>query len=156
MEIKIRCDKPIKMIPIEEIIPDPRNPNTHPPEQIELLTKNIEYQGWRHPIIISNRTGTMISGEGRTMAARALGMEKIPASFQDYDDETQEIFSIIAENELDKRSIIDQKKEADLMLEVDAGDFDMELTGKFEYEIENQMTAVHLEEIEEDKFNVEK
>ena len=34
-----------KLVPIEELKPNPRNPNTHPVRQIELLAKNIRYFG---------------------------------------------------------------------------------------------------------------
>lgn len=30
-----------KLVPVEEINPNPRNPNTHPQRQVELLAKNI-------------------------------------------------------------------------------------------------------------------
>ena len=42
-----------KLVPIEEMKANPRNPNTHPVRQIELLAKNIRYFGWRHPITVS-------------------------------------------------------------------------------------------------------
>lgn len=36
-----------------ELKPNPRNPNTHPQRQIELLAKNIRYFGWRQTITVS-------------------------------------------------------------------------------------------------------
>lgn len=154
-KIIIRCLTPVEMIPIQNLKPDPRNPNTHPPEQIELLAKAISYQGWRNPVIVSNRTGTMISGEGRLTAAKLLEMTEVPVSFQDYDSEEMEIMDIIAQNELDKKAIQDQAKINDLLLEVDTGNTDLEVTGFTRREIEKMMTEAGVAEIDEDKFNIE-
>ena len=58
-----------KLVPVGELKPNPRNPNTHPQRQIELLAKNIRYFGWRQTITVSNLTGLIVSGHGRLMAA---------------------------------------------------------------------------------------
>jgi hypothetical protein len=46
-----------RLIPVEELKPNPRNPNKHPDAQLELLAKNIQYFGWRHCITVSKRSG---------------------------------------------------------------------------------------------------
>jgi|TARA_Y100000310_G_scaffold317685_1_gene370821 hypothetical protein len=38
-----------EMVPLRKLVPHPRNPNTHPDDQIRLLMKIIDYQGWRNP-----------------------------------------------------------------------------------------------------------
>ena len=38
-----------KEVPIEELVPNPRNPNTHPEDQVKLLAKIIKFQGFRSP-----------------------------------------------------------------------------------------------------------
>ena len=43
------------LVDVSALIPHPRNPNSHPDAQIELLAKIIEYQGWRRPIVVSTR-----------------------------------------------------------------------------------------------------
>ena len=62
-----------KLVKIDEIIPNPQNPNTHPASQISLLSQNIRYHGWRHPITISKLSGFVVSGHGRLEAAKELG-----------------------------------------------------------------------------------
>ena len=54
-----------RLSPIEELKPNPRNPNKHPEEQLELLAKNIRYFGWRHCITVSKRSGCIVAGHGR-------------------------------------------------------------------------------------------
>ena len=56
-------------IAISELKPNPRNPNTHPKEQIELLAKIIKKTGWRSPITVSTLSGMIVKGHGRLMAA---------------------------------------------------------------------------------------
>jgi len=48
-----------KLVPVDELKPNPRNPNTHPRHQVELLAKNIRHFGWRHPITVSMRSGPL-------------------------------------------------------------------------------------------------
>lgn len=81
MEIK---SESIKMVDINSIIPNPKNANRHSIEQIERLAKLIKYQGFRNPLIVSNRTGLLASGHGRLEAAKLLNMTKIPVIYQDF------------------------------------------------------------------------
>lgn len=78
------------MVPVEEIIPNPRNPNKHPKKQIELLAKIIKAQGWRAPITVSNRSGFIVRGHARLEAAKLLGLTECPVDFQDYENEAVE------------------------------------------------------------------
>ena len=63
-EIKIYCSY-TELVDIEAVIENPRNPNKHPEKQIKMLAKIIKNQGWRSPIIISNRSGFVVKGHGR-------------------------------------------------------------------------------------------
>ena len=42
-----------KIVPVGEVKPNPKNPNQHPEEQIDLLAKIIRAQGWRAPVTVS-------------------------------------------------------------------------------------------------------
>ena len=64
MAIKVNCAHD-KMVPLADLVPNPRNPNTHPKRQIELLAKIIKRQGWRHPITISNKSGFIVEGKSK-------------------------------------------------------------------------------------------
>ena len=48
-----------ELAPIGKCVPNPGNPNTHPPKQIALLAAIIKGQGWRKPITISRRSGLL-------------------------------------------------------------------------------------------------
>lgn len=109
MTVLIRSQK-IDLIPIGEIKLNPGNTNTHPRDQIEQLKEIIIYQGFRSPCTISNRTGLLIAGEGRYIAAKELGMPEIPVMFQDFDDENQEIAACTSDNAIQAWAILDYVK----------------------------------------------
>ena len=96
-----------KLIPVEELKPNPRNPNTHPQRQIELLAKNIQHFGWRQNITVSKLSGFIVSGHGRLMAAKHLGAQIVPVDFQDFADENEELAVLVADNRLAELSTLD-------------------------------------------------
>ena len=70
--MKVHC-KYDKLVAVKDIKPNPKNPNIHPKQQIELLAKVLQETGWRAPIVVSNRSGLVVKGHGRLAAARAGG-----------------------------------------------------------------------------------
>ena len=111
------------------LIPNPRNPNQHPEKQIELLAKIIKHQGWRAPITVSNRSGFIVRGHGRLLAAKHLGLDQVPVDRQDYDTEAQEWADLIADNRIAELAEIDETLLKELMGELQEGDLDLDLTG---------------------------
>jgi len=123
--------------PIEGVIPNPRNPNGHPDKQIELLAKIILAQGWRNPVVVSNRSGFVIKGHGRLAAARKLGLTQVPVDFQDYINEASEWADMVADNRIAELSSMDEGDLSGLFSEIHDNfpAFDMELTGFTEEEL---------------------
>lgn len=72
------------IVPLKELRPNPKNPNQHPPEQIKLLASIIRATGWRGPITVSKRSGFIVKGHGRMMAAELGDMAEVPVDYQDY------------------------------------------------------------------------
>lgn len=95
VEIKSR---EIKIVPLKDIKLNPKNRNKHPPEQLERLAKIIKYQGFRVPGVVSNRTGFLVAGEGRYLAAKLAGFDSMPVIYQDFDDEEQEYAFGVSDN----------------------------------------------------------
>ena len=89
-----------KLVPVGELQPNPRNPNTHPVRQIELLAKNIRHFGWRHPITVSKRSGMIVSGHGRLLAAMHLGLRIVPVDYQEIAGDDDELAILVADNRL--------------------------------------------------------
>lgn len=145
--------KNIELVDIDSIVPNPKNANRHSIEQIKRLEKLIKYQGFRNPLIVSNRTGFLVVGHGRLEAAKNLGIEKLPVIKQDFESEAQEYAYLVSDNEiarwaeLDKQAVYDEiEKMPELNIELLAiEDFNLEKENKkedkpvnlsFEYKLE--------------------
>lgn len=131
-----------KIVDIESIVPNPLNPNRHPEKQIALLAKIIKAQGWRMPITISTRSGYVVKGHGRLEAARLLSVSQVPIDEQDYKDEAAEFADMIADNRIAELAEPDMPALKDLLLDLDTGAFDMDLTGYDNDALVSMMTAV--------------
>jgi len=142
------CDE---VAPIESIIGNPRNPNTHPDRQIELLAHIIEAQGWRVPITVSNRSGYVVRGHGRLAAARLLGKSEVPVDRQDYANEASEWADLIADNRIAELAEVEGPMLKDLIEELDTGEIDLTLTGFGEDELARMMSEWHQDEVIEDE-----
>jgi len=133
------------------LVPNPRNPNRHSDEQIRLLAKIIKHQGWRAPITVSNRSGFIVRGHGRLMAANLLGLEHCPVDRQDYATEAEEWADLIADNRIAELADRDLPALKDLLHELDTGlleslGSDMEITGYTEHAMADLMSQLREDE----------
>ena len=97
--IKIACSY-TNLEPPENLKPHPRNPNSHPAYQIDLLVKIIESTGFRSPVVVSKRSGFVIKGHGRLKAALQAKWNVVPVDYQDYQTEAEEYADMVADNRL--------------------------------------------------------
>ena len=117
------------LVPLEKLVPNPRNPNQHPPSQVALLARVIAHQGWRSPIVVSKRSGFIVSGHGRYEAARALGLARVPVDYQDFPTDADELAHLVADNRLAELAEADSAALREVLAELKAGDFDLDLAG---------------------------
>lgn len=76
----------------------PKNRNKHGQDQIERLAEIYKYQGIRHPIIVSKKTGLIVAGHGRKLAAIRAGIKEFPVVYQDFESDEQEYAFIQSDN----------------------------------------------------------
>lgn len=143
--ITVKCAYDV-MISIDDVKPNPRNPNTHPKRQIQLLAKIIEYQGWRAPITVSNRSGFITRGYGRLQAAQVLGCREVPVDYQEYESDEQEWADVIADNKIAELSVFDDTLLQSLLQELDRVDFDTLFTGFDDWEVEKLLQNLRIKE----------
>lgn len=121
--------------PIDQLKPNPKNPNKHSKEQIERLAKLIKYQGWRLPIIVSKLSGYIVAGHGRLEAAKHLRLKEVPVAFQDFTDADQEYAFLVSDNSIASWAELDLAG-----INTDIGDlgpdFDIDLLGIEDFVIE--------------------
>jgi ParB-like chromosome segregation protein Spo0J len=137
--LPIHCDYS-KLELAEELKPNPANPNLHDENQTRLLCAMLKHQGWREAIIVSNRSGLVVCGHGRLKAAKLLGLKEVPVDLQDFKNETDEVAHMIADNRISELSFFDNATLKDVLLGLDTGALDMEVTGYDENALEDLMT----------------
>jgi DNA modification methylase len=67
----------INLIPLRDLKPSTRNARTHSKKQINQIANSMVAFGWTCPILIDEH-GSIIAGVGRYLAARQLGLKKVP------------------------------------------------------------------------------
>lgn len=127
--------KDIKIVDIDSLVFNPKNNNHHPKEQIERLAKLIQFQGFRNPVVVSNRTGFVVAGHGRVMAARQIGLKEVPVMYQDFDNEAQEYAYLTSDNAIASWAELDLSAVNTEMLDL-GPDFDIDLLGIKDFVIE--------------------
>jgi len=106
MRVEIRC-KYDEMVAVNVLKPNPANPNKHPGDQIDELVEQFQYQGFRHPIIVSNQTALIVVGHGRLEAAKSCGMKFVPVTYQDFTNPDQEYAFMVADNSISDWATLD-------------------------------------------------
>lgn len=118
-----------QIISLSALVPNPKNPNEHPDDQVKLLADVIKAQGWRQPITVSKRSGFIVKGHGRLMAAYKAGFTEAPVDFQEYASEAQEWADLNADNRLAELAETNTEKLAELFRDIDLDEIPVELTG---------------------------
>lgn len=138
------------IVDVAKMVPNPKNPNKHPDEQIQLLGRIIRQTGWRQPITVSTRSGFIVKGHGRLSAALLEGVKEVPVDYQNYASEAEEYADLVADNRIAELAEIDNKMLADIFADIDTGEIPLEMTGFTEKEVENLITGLS-EALHEDK-----
>lgn len=127
-DVKVYCSHN-KIVKLTELKQNPKNPNTHPERQLELLGKIIKVQGWRNPITVSIKSGYIVRGHGRLLAAMYEGLTEAPVDYQYYETEEEEIADLVADNRIAELAEIDKSILNDILSDIDFENFDASLTG---------------------------
>ena len=124
------------------MVKHPKNPNTHTSKQIELLAKIIKSQGFRSPIVVSKRSGFIVKGHGRLESAIKAGLKEVPVDVQEYKSEAEEYADMIADNRIAELSEMSSDTLLDLIGELEEVDFDVDLTGFEQQDIDELLKGV--------------
>lgn len=136
---------------ISELRQNPMNPNKHPPEQIKKLGGVIRRNGWRQPITVSTRSGMIVKGHGRLMAAELEELDEAPVDYQDYESEAAEMADLWADNYIAELAETDQQLAASLLAGIQQAGEPLELAGSSQAEYDAIVQALTAgEDAEED------
>ena len=117
----------IKEIKVSKLIPYANNSRTHDDAQVAQLAASIKEFGFRNPILVDGMG--IIAGHGRLMAARKLGLNKIPTIDCSDMTEIQKKAYIIADNKLALNAGWDSELLKLEVLNLTENDFNLELLG---------------------------
>lgn len=136
---------------IEELVPYENNARTHSNEQILKIRESIREFGFINPILIDGKKN-VIAGHGRIEAAKQEGLTELPCLFVEDLTEAQKRAYIIADNRLAMDAGWDNEK---LRIELEALEdmnFNLDVIGFDEDELEGIMNFTEMEDITEDDF----
>lgn len=118
----------IQEVTIEDLIPYKNNSKTHDKTQVEKLKQSISEFGFVSPILI-DADMNIIAGHGRIIAAKELGMERVPAVFIEGLTEAQRKAYIITDNRLTELGGWDMQIVKNELLALENEGFDTRVTG---------------------------
>ncbi len=154
--MKIKCAH-TKIMDLDLLVPNPRNPNTHSDNQLKYYAKIIKHQGWRKAVTVSNQSGFVVTGHGSIMAARLNKWTEAPVDYQDFDNEADEYAHMVADNMLAELADLDKSMVNEDALKL--GDFDLDLLGIPDFEpvaIEHLDPQCDEDEVPEPKESIAK
>ena len=116
----------VEEVPTDELIPYARNAKIHTNEQIDQICSSIEEFGFADPVGVWEGPNGLeiVEGHGRVMAAKKLGMAKVPIIRLDYMTDKERKAYGLAHNKLTMNTGWDFAK-LDAELDELAGEFDM-------------------------------
>jgi len=118
----------IKEVEVTALIPYAKNSRTHDDAQVAQIAASIKEFGWTNPILVDGDKG-VIAGHGRLLAARKLGMAKVPTIELKDMTEAQKKAYIIADNKLALNAGWDTAMLSIEMKDLEDEGFDLALLG---------------------------
>jgi site-specific DNA-methyltransferase (adenine-specific) len=119
---------------VEDLIPYARNARTHSDDQVDKIAASIREFGFLNPIITDGENG-IVAGHGRIMAAKKLGMDKVPTVEAAHLTDAQKRAYILADNRLALDAGWDDEMLRVEFTELQDAGFDLNLTGFTDDEI---------------------
>lgn len=118
----------IQEVAVEALIPYAKNSRTHSDAQVAQIAASIKEFGWTNPILVDGTKG-IIAGHGRLMAARKLGLGKVPVIELKDMTESQKKAYVIADNQLAMNAGWDIELLKIEVADLNENGFDLELLG---------------------------
>lgn len=118
MNVEIR---PVKGIGLAKY-----NPRKISDQALDSLVQSIERFGFVDPVIVNDRTGTLVGGHQRIKAAKKLGLKEVPVVSVNLDDAEEKALNV-ALNKISGEWDLDMLR--GVLEDVQAGGLDLSLTG---------------------------
>ena len=117
----------IEYLPVDALKPYSKNARKHSEKDIQAIINSIEEFGFDDPIGIWSNQNIIVEGHGRLIAAKRLGMEKVPCIRLDHlTDEQRKAYALAHNKTAELSKWFDELLQSEL---ADIEDIDMELFG---------------------------
>jgi DNA modification methylase len=118
----------IEIWPVERLAPYQRNGRTHSNAQVAKIAASIAEFGFLNPILVDTSAG-ILAGHGRLLAARKLGLERVPVVILDHLSETQKRAYILCDNKSAEQAGWDDEILRGELADLKAADVDLAMLG---------------------------
>ncbi|MGL4999774.1 MAG: ParB/Srx family N-terminal domain-containing protein [Cetobacterium sp.] len=125
---------------ISELKKYERNAKLHPDWQIKQIADSIKEFGFNDPIAI-DENGVIIEGHGRVEALKKLGYEEIEVIELKHLSAMQKKAYVLAHNKINMNTGLDEEILKRELEELKEFDFDLDLTGISDFELNDLMVA---------------
>lgn len=122
---------------VDQLTPWDKNPRFND-QAIEKIAQSIKKFGFASPIIARKEDNRIIAGHTRWMAAQSLNIQYVPVRFMDLSEKEADALAL-ADNRLGEISSWDDGLLGDIIAELDDADFDMDVLGFGQQEIDQLM-----------------
>lgn len=153
--MKVTQDMTWVSLPVDSLKPaayNPRKKLKKGDKEYEKIKKSIVEFGYVDPIIV-NYDGTVIGGHQRLTVLSDLGYKEVQCVQVRIDDENKVKALNVALNKI--TGAWNEELLADLMVDLQDADFNLDLTGFEAPEIDQLFSKVHNKEVKEDDFDVD-
>ena len=117
----------IEYLPVDSLKPYSKNARKHSEKDIQAIINSIEEFGFDDPIGIWSNQNIIVEGHGRLIAAKRLGMEKVPCIRLDHlTNEQRKAYALAHNKTAELSKWFDELLQSEL---VDIENIDMELFG---------------------------
>lgn len=137
----IRTPKWADLTPISALVPYERNSRTHSPQQVAQIAASMIEFGFTAPVLADER-GNVLAGHGRLEAAKSLGMEAVPVVRVEGLTDAQRRAYVLADNKIALNAGWDDGLLLREIRELEAEDFNVDLTGFSSAEIDALVASV--------------
>lgn len=153
--MKVTQDMTWVSLPVDSLKPaayNPRKKLKKGDKEYEKIKKSIVEFGYVDPIIV-NFDGTVIGGHQRLTVLSDLGYKEVQCVQVRIDDENKVKALNVALNKI--TGAWNEELLADLMVDLQDADFNLDLTGFEAPEIDQLFSKVHNKEVKEDDFDID-
>lgn len=105
---------PVKMTPIDELIPHPRNPRKG---NVDVIAESIKVNGFYGVILTQASSGHILAGNHRWQGAKKVGMTHVPVMALEVDDAAA-LKILLADNRTADKATYDDDELSSLLREV--------------------------------------